>query len=77
MTDIICPFCGGNLERGSISPLFGCPKCRIVGSLELWTALIDTKKQLEMAVGELDYIQEQVEKSRAFGDKRVKHEREK
>ena len=74
MTDVICPFCGGNLERGAMTPQFGCPKCRVVGSLELWTALIDTKKQLDMAVGELDYIQEQIEKSRAFGDK---HEREK
>lgn len=71
-----CPICGEILQKyGEIDPdtgtniVFGanCRKCGIGDSdIKLWQALIQAKQDFEKANAELDYIKEQVEKSRAL-----------
>ena len=56
---LLCPFCQQELEK-DCDWVYGCPnrKCKafgyFFGARELWQALIDTKKKLDIAVDALD-----------------------
>ena len=68
MTELKCPICNSNLiitrlcdgifpnpNKGKIDEIF-CDECKMHGTEELWQALIDTKKKLDIAVEELTKI---------------------
>lgn len=56
-----CPFCGAELDK-DISGEFGCPneKCKksmfLIGTEEMWRALIQAKQDLEIATKALEDI---------------------
>ena len=67
MSELKCPFCGQELDTSNPQ----CVQCKNdychpsflkYGSKELWQALIDTKKELDVAVSQLkktrDYIED-------------------
>lgn len=60
-----CPFCAYELQKNGLKNLC-CPICGLVAPTKLWKALIQAKQDFEKANAELDYIQEQIEKSKAF-----------
>lgn len=73
MTELKCPFCQQELQEFycyGVVVGYTClnPNCKPVfrGNKELWQALIDTKKKLDMANAELDYIKEQIAKDKAL-----------
>lgn len=48
-SDIKCPICQTLLDVSVMSDkVFGCPKCRNMGNIDLWQALADTKKKLDI-----------------------------
>lgn len=68
-----CPFCGVELDK-DISGEFGCPneKCKksmfLIGTEELWQALIQAKQDLEIATKALreicnDYQEDSTERA--------------
>ena len=56
-----CPFCGAELDK-DISGEFGCPneKCKksmfLIGTEEMWQALIQAKQDLIIAKSTLEYL---------------------
>ena len=73
MTDkLLCPFCKQELRCDNTwNEVYMCrnPNCNHLlgyGTKDLWRALIDTKKKLDMANAEMDYIKEQIEKDKVF-----------
>lgn len=65
-SELKCPVC--NVPLAEWEDLYACTNdhCPWVGNAELWQALIQAKQDFEKANAELDYIKEQVEKSRAL-----------
>ena len=67
-----CPVCQKPLEQVGTSRQYQCGTwgCELgfdmIGTEALWRALIQAKQDFEKANAELDYIQEQVEKSKVF-----------
>lgn len=59
-----CPFCGAELDK-DISGEFGCPneKCKksmfLIGTEEMWQALIQAKQDLEIALTAIKEIAEE------------------
>ena len=72
MTELkrICPFCGGVMIGSNGHPMCHYnPDCIIYDEIvpqELLDLLADTKKKLDRANAELDYIKEQIEKDKVF-----------
>ena len=49
-SDIKCPICQTLLDVSIMSDkVFGCPKCRNMGNIDLWQELIRTRKELEQS----------------------------
>ena len=62
---LLCPFCQQELQQTYDGKQFWCSNYKdqphpmnIQGTKELWQALIDTKKKLDIAVGALEDIAE-------------------
>lgn len=81
MSDMKCPFCQQELCEvycygvglGYLCPNPDCKKAKkLKGNAEFWQELIRTRKALDKANAELDYIKEQVEKSNVFIHARIK-----
>ncbi|MFQ6703551.1 MAG: hypothetical protein ACLRFP_00505 [Alphaproteobacteria bacterium] len=70
MSDMKCPFCGEKIEHIEDGWCNCKNRCTGSGSIELWLQFLRTRKQLEMANAELDYIKEQIEKNGAFDNTR-------
>ena len=59
MAKLKCPVCNTVLDRAFLTDkVYGCPKCRNMGNIELWQELIDTKKKLDRAIWWLNEIVE-------------------
>ena len=52
MNELKCPFCQQELKEIELGECWflDCPKCHWTGEEQLWQALIDTKKKLDIAV---------------------------
>lgn len=70
MSDMKCPFCGEKIEHIEDGWCNCKNRCTGSGSIELWLQFLRTRKQLEMANAELEYIKEQIEKNSAFDNTR-------
>lgn len=70
MSDMKCPFCGEKIEHIEDGWCNCKNRCTGSGSIELWLQFLRTRKQLEMANAELEYIKEQIEKNGAFDNTR-------
>lgn len=56
MIKVYCPFCQQKLVYDSGIEHWCCDKCHLSGGYNLWQALIDTKKKLDIAVKALNKI---------------------
>lgn len=70
MTELKCPFCRRKLKTfakytDGTSTVY-CSKCNLFGDSKLFEELTDTKKKLDIANTELNYIQEQIAKNKVF-----------
>ena len=68
MTELKCPFCQQELKYDSWNEVYVCrnPNCKHLlgfGTKELWQALIDTKKKLDMCEGALEEYKDWFNKS--------------
>lgn len=70
MSDMKCPFCGEKIEHIEDGWCNCKNRCTGSGSIELWLQFLRTRKQLEMANAELEYIKEQIEKNGVFDNTR-------
>ena len=61
MSDMKCPFCQQKLVYDSGIEQWCCDKCHLGGGYNLWQALIDTKKKLDIAVDALIGIEDGVD----------------
>lgn len=71
MTELKCPYCNKTLQHAITvdgHDFFWCENydcdssTEMVGTIEMWASLIDMEKKFNMANGELNYIQKQINK---------------
>ena len=78
MNDMKCPFCNQKLEPIGTSGQFQCgtwgcdASFNFIATRDVWEYIARTRKALDTANAELDYIKEQVEKSNVFIHARIK-----
>ena len=67
MSNMKCPRCQTTLDGSYvIDKVYGCPKCRSIGSIDLWNLLdiaVDALKKLEEKAYLTEYAQSVIDKA--------------